>query len=86
LIDLVRIARAQAAARAGTDSEVMSAAPAIALERQLLAHLSFVSNLTLGRDFYGFRFKQAPAAAIETVWSRQAPSMEIYRAYLRHDA
>ena len=84
LIDLVCIARAQAATRAGTDSEVMAAAASIALERQLLAHLCFVSNLTVGRDFYEFRFKQAPAAAIEKVWSRQVPSTEIYRAYLRH--
>lgn len=84
LVDLVRLARRHVSDRAGVDRAVLGASAAVALERQLLAHLSFVSSLTFGREFFEFRFSRAPAAAIEAVWSRQPVSTGIYRAYLQH--
>ncbi|HEY4168659.1 MAG TPA: type 2 lanthipeptide synthetase LanM [Reyranella sp.] len=84
LIDLVRIARRHVSDRGGVDRAVLGVSAAVALERQLLAHLSFVSSLTLGQDFFEFRFSRAPAAAVESVWSRQPVTTGIYRAYLQH--
>jgi type 2 lantibiotic biosynthesis protein LanM len=84
LIDFMRHARARFVSEAG-DALELFAAPAITdLERSLLAHLTFVASRTIGLDFYKFRFEQAPASAIESVWSRQAPSTRIYSAYVQH--
>jgi type 2 lantibiotic biosynthesis protein LanM len=84
LVNFVRYARARIRAEAGAGIEILRTSAAVELERQLLAHLTFVASLTLGREFYEFRFEQAPAAAMEFIWSRQAPSTEIYSAYVRH--
>jgi type 2 lantibiotic biosynthesis protein LanM len=59
--------------------------PALAaLERQLLAHLSFVASLALGRDFYEFRFRHAPASALEAGWLQRPASTALYAAYVAH--
>ena len=55
-----------------------------ALERELLAHLTFIAALAIGREFYQFRFDRAPASAMETLWRRQPKSTEIYSAFVDH--
>ncbi len=84
LIGFVRYAREQLTLQAGSAVQILCLAAASALDRQLLAHLSFVASLTVGQDFYMFRFERAPASAMESVWSRLAPSTDIYREYVRH--
>jgi type 2 lantibiotic biosynthesis protein LanM len=84
LVGFVRYARGQLRAQAGSDIDVLSPRAVVALERQLLAHLTFVASLTLGRHFYEFRFERAPASAIESVWCRQKPANDIYAEYVRH--
>ncbi len=84
LLPLLRLARADAAARAGAAAAVLGERAAIDLERQLLAHLAFVGSLTFGQDFHEFRFRQAPVSALADVWSRRPRSTEIYVAYVRH--
>jgi type 2 lantibiotic biosynthesis protein LanM len=77
-------ARKRLHGEAGAAINVLSLSAITALERQLLAHLTFVASLTLGRDFYEFRFKHAPASALEKVWRRQETSRQIYSEYVRH--
>ena len=84
LVDFVRHARDRLRTRGGSAADVLSLAAATALERQLLDHLAFVAGLTVGRDFYEFRFARAPASAFESAWRRQAPSTDIYAAYVEH--
>lgn len=82
LVPFVRHARAKFAAAAGSAADVFRTTAVAALERQLLAHLTFIASLTLGRDFYEYRFEQAPASAFEAAWCAQESSSDIYRAYL----
>lgn len=84
LVDFVRHARHELRARAGPALGVVCLPALVALERQLLGHLSFIAGLAVGRDFYKFRFERAPASAFETAWRQQRPSSRIYRAYVRH--
>lgn|GEM_PF-1529868 len=84
LVCFVRHARERLRVEAGVALEVFCASAVAELERQLLAHLTFVASRTIGRDFYEFRFEHAPASAVEAVWCRQATSTKIYSAYVRH--
>ncbi|HEX7185822.1 MAG TPA: type 2 lanthipeptide synthetase LanM [Thermoanaerobaculia bacterium] len=84
LVSFVRFARQRLEAETGSAFEVLRPSAHLVLERQLLAHLTFVASLALGQDFYSFRFERAPASAFESIWCRQAVSREIYSAYLRH--
>ncbi|HEX6899883.1 MAG TPA: type 2 lanthipeptide synthetase LanM [Thermoanaerobaculia bacterium] len=84
LVGFVRVARQRLQAEAGSALEVLRPSAHLVLERQLLAHLTFVASLTLGQDFYAFRFEHAPASAFESIWCRQAASRKIYSAYLQH--
>lgn len=77
-------ARERLATEAGSAIDVLSLSAITALERQLLAHLTFVASLTFGRDFYEFRFKRAPASALENIWRRQETSRKIYSEYVQH--
>lgn len=83
LLPFVRHGRAQVARRAGGALAAFAPEARIALERQLLSHLVFVSHLAFGRDFGAFRFERAPASAFETLWGRQPRSTAIYEAYVR---
>jgi type 2 lantibiotic biosynthesis protein LanM len=82
LLRFVRHARGRFASELGSAADVLRPAAIAALERQLLAHLTFVANLTLGRDFYEYRFERAPASAFELTWCAQQTSKHIYREYL----
>lgn len=84
LVGFVHYARERLRAEAGAATNVLSPSAMAELERQLLAHLTFVASLTLGQRFYEFRFEQAPASAMESAWCRQETSREIYWAYVRH--
>ncbi len=84
LVGLVRYARGEVKRCTGTCLGVLCLPAFVALERQLLAHLTFVASLTIGRDFYAYRFGLAPASAFEAIWRQQTPSRGIYRAYIRH--
>jgi type 2 lantibiotic biosynthesis protein LanM len=84
LVGFVRLGREQLKAQAGSVIDVLSPRAVAALERQLLAHLTFVASLTLGRHFYEFRFEHAPASAVEALWCRQRLTREIYEGYVRH--
>jgi class II lanthipeptide synthase len=84
LVGFIRVARDCVAAAPNSALEVLQPAAATDLERQLLAHLTFVASLTFGQDFYAFRFARAPAAAIESAWNRQSTSTDIYRSYVQH--
>lgn len=84
LIGFIRHARARLVSEAGDALGLFANAAITNLERSLLAHLTFVTNRVIGHDFYKFRFEQAPASAIESVWNRQAPSTKIYSAYVQH--
>lgn len=76
------VAREQLEIQAGPALAVMGPAARIALERQLIAHLSFIASLVLLEDFSLYRFRHAPAAAFEELWSRLAPSTGLYEAYV----
>ena len=82
LVGFVCHARAQFAAEAGLAADVLCPSAVAASERQLLGHLTFIANLTLGRDFYEYRFERAPAAAMESVWSQLGRSTEVYSSYV----
>lgn len=82
LVGFVYHARAQFAAEAGLVADVLCPSAVAASERQLLGHLTFIANLTLGRDFYEYRFERAPAAAMEFAWTQQGRSTEIYSSYV----
>jgi type 2 lantibiotic biosynthesis protein LanM len=84
LVGFVRYAREEVKARAGPALGVLCFPALVAFERQLLAHLTFVASLTMGHDYYAYRFHRAPVSALETVWHQQAPSSRIYRAYVGH--
>jgi class II lanthipeptide synthase len=84
LVGFVEHARNDLKARAGRRLAVLRLSARIALERQLLAHLTFISSLAIGRDYYIYRLDRAPASAFEAIWQRRAPSTRIYRAYVRH--
>lgn len=80
----IQYARQEIKTEGGSALEVLSPSALKDLEQQLLAHLTFVANLAVGRAFYEFRFERAPASAIESVWQQQKRSTEIYWAYVRH--
>lgn len=82
LVDLVRYARKRIRSQTTSALDILHPSAVTTLERQLLAHLTFVASLTIGQDFYGFRFQQAPASALEFAWQQQARSTEIYSAYV----
>ena len=84
LAEFVRFARQELTARAGAALRVLCRPAIVALERQLLSHLSFIASLTIGRDFYRYRFDRVPASAFETMWRQQPRSSRVYRAYVRH--
>jgi type 2 lantibiotic biosynthesis protein LanM len=84
LVGFVRHAREQLRTEAGEALKVFRSSAIVDLERQLLAHLTFVASTTIGHDFYKFRFERAPASAIESAWCQQKPSTEIYSAYVCH--
>ena len=84
LVGFMRQARRLLAEEAGLALRVFRDPAIVDLERQLLAHLTFVAGLTIGRDFYAFRFAHAPASAIEAAWERQPASTQIYSRYVRH--
>jgi type 2 lantibiotic biosynthesis protein LanM len=84
LIGFLQHARESLKCEAAGTLEVLCGPAVAELERSLMSHLTFVASRTIGHDFYKFRFERAPASAIETVWSEQAPSTEIYSAYVRH--
>jgi type 2 lantibiotic biosynthesis protein LanM len=84
LLGFVRYARAEAQARAGPALGILCRPALVALERQLLGHLTYVASLAIGTHYYAYRFRVAPASVFETVWSQQAPSSGIYRSYVRH--
>ncbi len=81
LLGAVRHARVEASARS-SNLEVLSAAAAAMLERQLLAHLTFVASGPLGQEFYEFRFRHAPLAAFETQFCEQPETTQIYNAFV----
>lgn len=83
-VGFIRHARERLKAEAGAALQVLCPSAMTELERQLVAHLTFVASRTIGRNFYEFRFAQAPAAAIESVWCRRGTSTEIYTAYVQH--
>ena len=84
LIRFVRYARLQLEASAGDAIHVLSSRAIAALERRLLAHMTFVASLTFGHEFYAFRFDRAPASAFESAWQCQKTSRQIYSEYVRH--
>jgi type 2 lantibiotic biosynthesis protein LanM len=84
LVGFVRHARQWLRAEAGAAIDVLCPSALVDFERQLLGHITFVASMTIGLDFYGFRFERAPASAIESVWCRQNRSTVIYSAYVQH--
>ena len=82
LVGVMRHARARLETELEGAPRVLAPAALVRLERQLLAHAAFVAGPTLGRHFYEFRFEQAPASAIESVWRAQPRSTHIYSAYV----
>src|SRR5262249_9189642 len=77
LSGFMKYARRQVRAVAGASIDVLSPSAIATLEEDLLTHLCFVASLTLGREFYEFRFHHAPLSAFEFPWSRQKPSTKI---------
>ncbi len=84
LIGFLEYAREQLRVKAGSAMGILRFPAISALDRQLLAHLTFVASLALGQDFSNFRFERAPASAIESVWRKLPSSTEIYWAYVHH--
>ena len=83
LIPFVAYGRKSFAQKSGTAKTVLGDAALNALERQLLTHLSFIANLAIGREFYEFRFRSAPAAVFESLWDRKTPGRTIYAEFVR---
>jgi len=81
---IIHYASDRAKAQSGSAWDVLRPLAMAALEKQLLAHLTFVSNLAIGRNFYEFRFERAPASALEFAWQQQETSTEIYSAFVRY--
>lgn len=52
------------------------------LERELLAHLTFVASGPLGQEFYGFRIRRAPLAVFEDQFCSRPRTTEIYEVFL----
>ena len=84
LLPFLLSARSALRRRSDSTLALLGPAAAIALDRQLLGHLSFVSSLALGQYFYLFRFDRAPASAIEAIWEIRPPSKQIYYAFVQH--
>jgi type 2 lantibiotic biosynthesis protein LanM len=82
LIGLVLYARECIRTQTNSAFDVLQPQAVLALERQLLAHLTFVASLSLGQDFYNFRFQRAPASVFEIAWQKQNQSTEIYEDYV----
>lgn len=82
LIGAVRYARAETAARLPHAATVLCPSAAATLEHQLLGHLTFMASGALGREFYEFRFRRAPLAAFETLFSQQPKTTHIYDAFI----
>jgi type 2 lantibiotic biosynthesis protein LanM len=78
----IAIARERLRNAAGFTLAVLGPSARRALDRQLLAHLSFVANLTLAEDFSHFRFQRAPVFAFEALWNQTETSTELYDAYV----
>jgi type 2 lantibiotic biosynthesis protein LanM len=83
LVGFIHYAREVLKSKAGSAIDVMSVSATTALERQLLAHLTFVANLPLGRKFYEFRFNRAPASVFETGWCQRPRSVDLYTEYVQ---
>jgi type 2 lantibiotic biosynthesis protein LanM len=65
-------------------SAALSPTALSALERDLICHLSFLANLTLGREFYSFRLDRVPLSAFESIWTDQERGAEIYSTFVEH--
>ncbi len=52
------------------------------IERELLEHLSLTASWALGRIFYEYRFRCAPLAAFEKIWTQQHESTEIFSSFI----
>lgn len=63
-------------------SYVLAPPAAQQLERELLAHLTFVASGPLGQEFYEFRIRQAPIAVFEDHFCSRPRTTEIYEAFL----
>jgi type 2 lantibiotic biosynthesis protein LanM len=83
LAEFVIHARFRAKQEAGSAINVFHKSALAVLERELLTHLSFVAGVTLGREFYEFRFKRAPLSAFESLRSQQKPSTTIYSDFVQ---
>lgn len=83
LIEFLRHARERLQHRAGPALGVLRMPAVASLERHLLAHLTFVASLTVGRHYYLYRLDRAPLSAFATTWRHQAASSRIYRAFVR---
>jgi type 2 lantibiotic biosynthesis protein LanM len=84
VVNLVLYALEHVRSESSSAIEVLRPSAVTTLQRQLLAHLTFVANLTIGQNFYQFRFQRAPASALEFAWQQQVPSTEIYSDYVNH--
>lgn len=84
LIPFVAHGRRSFAQKSGTAKTVLGSAAINALERQLLTHLSFIANLAIGREFYEFRFRSAPATVFEFLWDHKTPGRTIYAEFVRN--
>src|SRR5262249_51485821 len=84
LVGFAEQARQQLGIRAGAALGILGVAARTALERHLLAHLTFMASPTIGRDYYAYRFEHAPVSVFEGAWSRQPRSTVLYRAYVRY--
>jgi type 2 lantibiotic biosynthesis protein LanM len=65
-------------------SAALSSTAFASMERDLLSHLSFLANLTLGREFYFFRLDRVPLSAFESFWTRRERGAEIYFTFVEH--
>lgn len=77
-------ARRRFNAKARSLCSILSPDAVAEIERELLEHLSLISSWTLGRMFYEYRFKRAPFAAFEKVWTQQPCSTAIYLDFIAY--
>jgi len=83
LIDFVQHGREQLLIESAAKHEVLAPSAKHDLERALLNHLTFVSNLVLGKAFYEYRFDKDPSSIFEFVRRERSSERSIYLDFIR---
>lgn len=83
LVGFMRVARFELEDKGDRALNVLAPTARMDFERQLLRHLAYTGSFAFGKEWYLYRFKNAPGSSLRKIWGEQACSLELYRSFIR---